>query len=96
MASESEQTSCEPAVNVAGGVFNHGTAVPGIAARTAHARLRTCLQSCPEVRVRAVTDRHRRRSSATPTPTVRRRVIAWNRRKFVFLNATSTIERSQS
>ena len=55
MTSESDQTSREPAAAWPARTFNRATDVSGIAA-SVHARLHASLQSCPEVRVRAVTE----------------------------------------
>ena len=56
MTSESERTAREPAAAWPARTFNHPIDVSGIAASAVHARLHASLQSCPEVRVRAVTE----------------------------------------
>ena len=56
MTSESERTFCEPAVAWPARAFNHPIDVSGIAPSAVHARLHASLESCPEVRVRAVTE----------------------------------------
>ena len=96
MTSESERTAREPAAAWPARTFNHATDVSGIAASAVHARLHACLQSCPDVRARAVTEPSPMAVFRHTDTHARRRVIAWNRRPFVSLNATSTIERSQS
>ncbi len=55
MNSESERTARELAAAWPARTFNHATDVSGIVASAVHARLRASLQSCPEVRARAVT-----------------------------------------
>src|SRR5262245_38251404 len=57
MTRTSARTVCEPAAAWPARTFNHATDVPGIAATPVHARLHASLQSYPEVRVRAVTER---------------------------------------
>jgi hypothetical protein len=70
--------------------FDHTTDVPGTAASAVHARLRTCLQSCPDLRVRAVTEPSPRAvlrhiDIHGPPPRDRLELSA-----IVFLNAIST------
>src|SRR5262249_61932973 len=56
MMRESERTFCEPAAAWPARTFNHPIDVSGIAASAAHARPPASPESCPEVRVRAVTE----------------------------------------
>ena len=96
MTGESDRKSCEPAAVWPALTFNDAADVPWMAASAVRARLHACLQSCPDVRARAVTEpspmavfRHTDIHAPPPRDRLESSAIR-------FLNATSTIEGSQS